>query len=95
MSSLHENGRPRAGLETASRGRLRVVGPPQVGQEMGLADTFPDAALPPLSQMGQPTSLSSSELWLFIAAPPPHQAATGWNGVVSPPAFEPRSRGPS
>ena len=95
MILLHENGRPRAGLDTASRGRLRVVGPLQVGRKMGLADMFPDDALRPLSQMGQPTSLSSAELWFFIAAPPLRRAATGWTGVASLLASEPRFRGPS
>ena len=37
-SSKDKNVRPRAELETASRGRLRLVGPPQVGRKTALAE---------------------------------------------------------
>ena len=48
MSSFDKNVRPPAGLETASRGRLRLVEPPQVSRKMALTDTFPDDSPPPL-----------------------------------------------
>ena len=41
--------RPPLGLETARKGRLSLVGAPQAGRTMALADTFSVDALPPLS----------------------------------------------
>ena len=67
----------RTGPETASRGRLRLVGPPHVGRTMALADTFPDDALPQLSDEWMAEVRRRSAEWHGVIASGGAAAATG------------------